>query len=516
VLATAVAVLAGTLLVATLMGGEFMPKLEEGNLWLRATLPVDISLEASSQLAEEIRQTLRSFPVVTHVVSQLGRPDDGSDVTTFNNIEFFVQLRPEGEWPGGLSKPHLVQQMESKLSRFPGVTFGFSQNIEDNVEEAMSGIKGENSLKLSGEDIDVLAQEAGRIRDVMARVPGIRDLAVFQETGQPELLVAIDRRASARYGLAAADVDAVVQAAVGGQATTQILQGDRRFDFTVRYVSPYRANADAIRNILLPTPDGGRVPLGQVAHVDLQQGAFMIYRENGQRYIPIKFSVRGRDLAATIQDAQARLQSAIHLPSGYYYEWAGEYESLRQEERRLAVVIPVSLLVILGLLYTLFNSWRDALMVLAVLPFGAIGGVLSLLVTGTPFSISAAVGFTSALGVGTLGGCVFLSGIRRMERLTPGELGDWSPAARTLEAVEQGALLEMRPVVMACLAAGLGLLPAALATGIGSQAQRPLARVVVGAMLTTALAILLLIPIFASYESETRRKPARESAGPSA
>jgi len=514
VLATAVAVLAGTLLVATLMGGEFMPKLEEGNLWLRATLPVDISLEASSQLAEEIRQTLRSFPVVTHVVSQLGRPDDGSDVTTFNNIEFFVQLRPEGEWPGGLSKPHLVQQMESKLSRFPGVTFGFSQNIEDNVEEAMSGIKGENSLKLSGEDIDVLAQEAGRIRDVMARVPGIRDLAVFQETGQPELLVAIDRRASARYGLAAADVDAVVQAAVGGQATTQILQGDRRFDFTVRYVSPYRANADAIRNILLPTPDGGRVPLGQVAHVDLQQGAFMIYRENGQRYIPIKFSVRGRDLAATIQDAQARLQSAIHLPSGYYYEWAGEYESLRQEERRLAVVIPVSLLVILGLLYTLFNSWRDALMVLAVLPFGAIGGVLSLLVTGTPFSISAAVGFTSALGVGTLGGCVFLSGIRRMERLTPGELGDWSPAARTLEAVEQGALLEMRPVVMACLAAGLGLLPAALATGIGSQAQRPLARVVVGAMLTTALAILLLIPIFASYESETRRKPARESAGP--
>ena len=514
VLATAVAVLAGTLLVATLMGGEFMPKLEEGNLWLRATLPVDISLEASSQLAEEIRQTLRSFPVVTHVVSQLGRPDDGSDVTTFNNIEFFVQLQPEGEWPGGLSKPHLVQQMESKLSRFPGVTFGFSQNIEDNVEEAMSGIKGENSLKLSGEDIDVLAQEAGRIRDVMARVPGIRDLAVFQETGQPELLVAIDRRASARYGLAAADVDAVVQAAVGGQATTQILQGDRRFDFTVRYVSPYRANADAIRNILLPTPDGGRVPLGQVAHVDLQQGAFMIYRENGQRYIPIKFSVRGRDLAATIQDAQARLQSAIHLPSGYYYEWAGEYESLRQEERRLAVVIPVSLLVILGLLYTLFNSWRDALMVLAVLPFGAIGGVLSLLVTGTPFSISAAVGFTSALGVGTLGGCVFLSGIRRMERLTPGELGDWSPAARTLEAVEQGALLEMRPVVMACLAAGLGLLPAALATGIGSQAQRPLARVVVGAMLTTALAILLLIPIFASYESETRRKPARESAGP--
>ncbi len=503
VLATATGALVITLFLLRLTGGEFMPKLEEGNLWVRATLPVDISFEASSRLAEDVRQTLRSFPVVTHVVSQLGRPDDGTDVTTFNNIEFLVQLEPAGDWPRGLTKPKLVQQMDSRLSRFPGVTFGFSQNIEDNVEEAMSGVKGENSLKLSGDDIEVLAQKAAEIRDVMARVPGVRDLAVLQETGQPQLLVSIDRPASARYGLAAADVNAAVQAAVGGQATTQVLQGDRRFDFTVRYTEPYRANPEAIRNILLPTPEGGRVPLGQVAHVELKPGAFMIYRENGQRYIPLKFSVRGRDLAATIEDAQARLQGLIHLPAGYYYEWAGEYESLQQEERRLAVVIPVSLLVILGLLYTLFNSWRDALMVLGVLPFGAIGGVLSLLVTGTPFSISAAVGFASALGVGTLGGCVFLSGIRRVERTAPRALGEWSPAARALEAVQQGALLELRPILMACLAAGLGLLPAAISTGIGAQAQRPLARVVVGAMITTALAILVLIPIFATFEHGT-------------
>jgi cobalt-zinc-cadmium resistance protein CzcA len=500
VLATAGGALVLTVFLLRLTGGEFMPKLEEGNLWLRATLPVDMSFEASSRLAEEVRQTLRGFPVVTHVVSQLGRPDDGTDVTTFNNIEFLVQLEPAGDWPRGLTKPKLVQQMESRLSRFPGVTFGFSQNIEDNVEEAMSGVKGENSLKLSGDDIDVLAQQAAAMRDVLAGVPGVRDLAVLQETGQPQLLVSIDRPASARYGLAAADVNAAVQAAVGGQATTQVLQGDRRFDFTVRYTQSYRANPEAIRNILLPTPEGGRVPLGQVAHVELKPGAFMIYRENGQRYIPLKFSVRGRDLAATIQDAQARLQAAIHLPTGYYYEWAGEYESLQQEERRLAVVIPVSLLIILGLLYTLFNSWRDALMVLAVLPFGAIGGVLSLLITGTPFSISAAVGFASALGVGTLGGCVFLSGIRRVERTTPRALGEWSPAARALEAVQQGALMELRPILMACLAAGLGLLPAAISTGIGAQAQRPLARVVVGAMITTALAILVLIPIFATFE----------------
>jgi cobalt-zinc-cadmium resistance protein CzcA len=511
VLGAAGGALAVTLLLTKLVGGEFMPKLEEGNLWVRATLPVDISFETSSTLADGIRQVLRSFPVVTHVVSQMGRPDDGTDVTTFNNIEFLVQLEPERDWPRGLTKPRLVQEMERPLSRFPGVTFGFSQNIEDNVEEAMSGVKGENSLKLSGDDIDQLAQKASEIRGVMAEVPGIRDLAVFQETGQPQLLVSIEREAGARYGLAAADVDAAVQAAIGGQATTQILQGDRRFDFTVRYAAPYRADPNAIRNILLTTPDGSRVPLGQVARVDLQQGAFMIYRENGQRYIPIKFSVRGRDLAATMRDAQARLRASVHLPPGYYYEWAGEYESLQREERRLAVVIPVSLLVILALLYTLFNSWSDAFIVLAILPFGAMGGVVSLLITGTPFSISAAVGFTSALGVGTLGGCVFLSGIRRVERSTTGPLGERTRTARVLEAIQEGALLEMRPILMACLAAGLGLLPAAISSGIGAQAQQPLARVVVGAMITTALAILFLVPIFASLSN---RAPSPGSANP--
>ncbi len=498
----AVAILGLTLVAMKLVGGEFMPKLEEGNLWVRATLPVDISFEASSQLADEIRRILKASPVVTHVVSQLGRPDDGTDVTTFNNIEFFVQLRPEGRWPRGLTKTKLIGQFSDTLSRFPGIAFGFSQNIEDNVEEAMSGVKGENSLKLFGDDIDVLARKASEIRDAMQRVPGIQDLAILQETGQPELVVSIDRAASARYGLAAADVDAAVQAAIGGQATTQILQGDRRFDFTVRYAPPYRTTPEAVRNILLPTPDGTRVPLGQVARVEVKQGAFMIYRENGRRYVPIKFSVRGRDLASTIHDAQARLEAAVQLSPGYYYEWAGEYESLRAEQRRLAVVIPISLLIILGLLYTLFNSWRDALIVLATLPFGAIGGVVSLLVTGTPFSISAAVGFTSAIGVGTLGGCVFLSGIRRLTR--PVQHAPARQQPDPVELIRRGALAEMRPVLMACLAAGLGLLPAAISHGIGVQAQQPLARVVVGAMITTAVSILILMPVFASFASQAR------------
>jgi cobalt-zinc-cadmium resistance protein CzcA len=337
----------------------------------------------------------------------------------------------------------------------------------------------------------------------MARVPGIQDLAIFQEIGHPELVVSIDREARARYGLASADVNAAVQAAVGGQAATQILLGDRRFDFVVRYAAPYRGNPEAIRNILLPTSDGARVPLGQVARVELKQGAFMIYRENGERYIPVKFSVRGRDLASTMRDVQERLSRSVRLPPGYHYEWAGEYDSLQKELRRLAVVIPVTLLMIFGLLYALFNSWRDAVIVLACLPFGAIGGVVSLWLTGTPFSISAAVGFASALGVGTLGGCVFLSGIRRAARTAVEEPGS-SQVAATFEIIRRGALLGMRPILMSCLAAGLGLLPAAISTGIGVQAQQPLARVVVGAMITTALAILVLIPIFASVQPAAR------------
>jgi cobalt-zinc-cadmium resistance protein CzcA len=507
VLGIAVASLAVTLALLPSLGREFMPKLEEGNLWVRATLPVDISFESSARLADEIRDVLRSFPVVTHVISQMGRPDDGTDVTTFNNIEFFVQLKPEDQWPHGLSKPDLIRQMDAQLGKFPGVTFGFSQNIEDNVEEAMSGVKGENSLKLFGDDIDILAEKAAQIRDVMAKVPGITDLGIFQETGQPELTVAIDRRASARYGLGAADVNTAVQAAIGGQATTQILEGDRRFDFVVRYEPRYRADPEAIRNILLPTPDGGRVPLGQVAQVEIRRGAFMIYRENGQRYIPVKFSIRGRDLASTIEDAQNRIATRIQLPPGYHYEWAGEYDSLRKEERRLAVVIPISLIMILALLYALFNSWRSASIVLGTLPFGAVGGVLSLLMTGTPFSISAAVGFTSALGVGTLGGSVFLSGIRRAGRESPLSTPDQRSGSEDSDgrssrfrAIQHGALLEMRPILMACLAAGLGLLPAAISTGIGAQAQQPLARVVVGAMITTPLAILFLIPTLASLD----------------
>jgi heavy metal efflux system protein len=498
-LATAGIVLAATLVIGIFyLGGEFMPKLEEGNLWVRATLPQDASYETGAKMAHDFREILLSFPVVTQVVSQMGRPDDGTDVTTFNNIEFMVSLKNPGEWPRGLTKDKLIAQMDEQLEKYPGIDFNFSQNIQDNVEEAMSGVKGENSLKLFGDDIDTLVEKAGEIRDIMAGVPGVADLGVFQESGQPELLVSINRAASARYGLMASDVDTAVQAAIGGIAATQILEGDRRFDFVIRYQPQFRETPEAIRNILLPTPDGNNVPLGQVADVSLREGAFMIYRENGRRFIPIKFSVRDRDLAGTIQDVQGRLAKQVHLPEGYHLEWAGEYESLKQEQRRLAIIIPISLLIILALLYMAFNSFRHAMLVLTILPFGVIGGILSLLLTHTPFSISAAVGFASVIGVCTLGGVVLVSGIRRKE----------TGSRSMLATIEHGSLAEMRPVLMACAAAGLGLLPAAVSTGIGVQAQQPLARVVVGGMVTSPLAILFLIPLLASYWLPSEMPPA--------
>jgi cobalt-zinc-cadmium resistance protein CzcA len=471
-----------------LVGGEFMPKLEEGNLWIRSTLPQDVSFDYSVKLADEMRGVLGSFPEVQQVVSQAGRPDDGTDTTTFNNIEFEVDLKPQSEWRTGRTKDDLIDAMNKALSRYPGVAFNFSQNIQDNVEEAMSGVKGENSLKLFGDDIEVLAQTAKKIMDVMSKVPGITDLAVFKETGQPNLVISIDRAAAGRYGLMAADINAAVQAAIGGSAVTQILEGDRRFDFVVRYQPQYRQNIEEMKNILLPTADGSRVPLGQVASIGFREGAFMIYRENGRRYIPIKFSVRGRDLAGTIADVQSQLSRSIRLPQGYHYEWAGEYDSLRKEQQRLAIIIPITVGIILGLLYVSFNSLRDALAVMSVLPFGIAGGVLALLISRTPFSISAAVGFASVIGVATLGGLVFVAGIRRAEAHEHG----------IQHSIIRASCGEMRAVLMACLAAGLGLLPAAVSHGIGVQAQQPLARVVVGGMFTTTFAILILVPVFAS------------------
>jgi cobalt-zinc-cadmium resistance protein CzcA len=486
------------------LGGEFMPALEEGNLWVRATMPVDISFDQAERLTSEIRGLFRQSPEVETVVSQLGRPDDGTDPTSFFNGEFLANLKPKSEWRPGLTKDGLIEEIEGRLKSIPGVIFNFSQVIQDNVEEAMSGVKGENSIKLFGPDLKTMEAKAVEIEAVMRNIQGVKDLGIFRLIGQPNLLIQVDREASARYGLRVSDVNAVVQAAVGGQAVTQVYEGEKLFDLVVRFLPEYRQDVESIGNILVSTPDGARIPLKQVAGITTQTGAFIIYRENNERYIPIKFSVRDRDLQSTVEEAQVKLDGRVTLPERYRMEWAGQYDQLKDEQKRLAKIIPVSLVMILILLYMTFDSLKNAVLVLAAVPFALVGGVLSLVATQTNFSISAAVGVISTLGVAILGGVLLISRIEEFRRAGLG----------LREAVLRGADVQMRPILMATLGAAIGLLPASLATGIGSQTQKPLARVVVGGMLTAAFLILVVLPVL--YELVHQRLADRdeEQSGP--
>lgn len=506
VIVLTVAILLGTVAALKVVGGEFMPALEEGNLWVRVRLPIDISFEEAARLATEMRGMFKQAPEVTTVASQLGRPDDGTDPESFFNVEFFVNLKSQREWRRGLTKEALIEEMEGRLKVIPGISYNFSQLIQDAVEEAMSGVKSENSVKLFGNDLKVLEAKAREIEQVMNAVPGVKDLSVMKALGQPNLIVHIDRDACARYGVRAADVNAMVEAAVGGKAVTEIIEGDRRFDLVIRYLPEYRQDADSIGAIQVRTLEGARIPLKQLAEIKRQIGAFMIYRQNNERYIPIMFTVRGRDLAGTVEAAQRSIAERVTLPDRYHFEWAGHYDQLKDEQARLAKIIPITLLIILFLLYTTFGSFADAFLVLSGVPFALVGGVLALAVTRTPFSISAAVGVISTLGVTILGGVLLVSSIRELR----------ATGLSIREAVQKGAEHQLRPILMATLSAAIGLLPAAIATGIGSQAQKPLARVVVGGMLTAAILILVVLPVL--YEMVHRRsivngKPASVERG---
>lgn len=474
------------LVVAAFLGGEFMPALEEGNLWVRATMPVDISFEQANQIVEDVRRVFRQFPEVDGVVSQLGRPDDGTDPTSFFNAEFLVNLKPRSTWRTELhDKDALIEDIERTLHAIPGVAFNFSQVIQDNVQEAMSGVKGENSVKLFGSDLKTLEEKAVEIERVLSQVRGVKDLGIFRLMGQPNLLIQVDRQASARYGLRVSDVNAFVQAAIGGQAVTQVYEGEKLFDLVVRFLPEYRQDVESIGNILVNTPDEARIPLKQLASVSVQTGAFVIYRENNERYIPIKFSVRGRDLESTVKEAQNQIAKSVVLPERYRIEWHGEYDQLQDEKKRLAVIVPLSLLIVLLMAYLAVQSLKDAVLVLSAVPFALIGGVISLFVTGTDFSISAAVGFISLFGVAIQGALILIVRIRDLER----------EGHSLQEAIMKSAEARMRPVLMTSLAAAIGLLPAAVATGIGAQSQQPLARVVIGGMLTSAALILIVLPV---------------------
>ncbi|HTW88406.1 MAG TPA: CusA/CzcA family heavy metal efflux RND transporter [Candidatus Binataceae bacterium] len=468
------------------LGGEFIPKLEEGNIWARATMPTTISLEHAVTLSNRMRSDFMSFPEVTTVVSQLGRPDDGTETTGFFNCEFSVDLKPQSQWRHGLTKLELVDQIDRKLTtEFPGVSFGFSQNIEDNIDEAMSGVKGTNSVKVFGGDLATDERIANELMEVMNRVPGIVDTAVYRSLGQPNLMITPDRAICARYGLNVGDVNTVVQAAIGGQAITQVLEGDRRFDLTVRWQKPYRTSLETIRSIRVPTPDAGSIPLGEIADIKVAEGASFIYREELERFVPVRFAVRGRSLKDAVLDAQREVARSVKLPEGVHLEWAGEYGELEAANRRLEIVVPLALLLIAGVLFSATTSFVDTLIIMAQIPVACLGGVLALIITGTPFSVSAAVGFISIFGIAVMDGILLSFYIRQL----------WQEGHPFVEAIIMGSDRRLRATMMTDLVDALGLLPAALSTRIGAQTQRPLAIVVIGGALSILVLTRLLQPV---------------------
>ncbi|WP_421854466.1 efflux RND transporter permease subunit [Novosphingobium sp.] len=474
------------------LGIEFLPHLEEGNLYIRASLPPSISLEAGQPVVNAIRRDLARYPEIEAVLSAHGRPDDGTDATGFFNAEYFVPLKPAGEWPSGMTKEKLVEDMSRELgSRYPGVDFSFSQIIEDNVEEAASGVKGANSIKLYGPDLATLEKTADAIKAEMAKVKGIADLGVFQSLGQPTVRIEVDLARASRYGLTPDDINQTVAAAIGGSSTAQLYEPgtDRHFPIVVRLRADQRSSLEAIRQITVgaPSPDGKgliQVPLSEVANIHLTTGASFIYREHQERYIPIKFSVRGRDLGSVVAEAKARIKAHVTIPPGYHLEWAGELDNLQNAIARLEIVVPISLILILILLYANFGSIRDTLLAFSAIPMAIVGGVLALALTGTAFSISAAIGFVALFGIAVMDGILIVTTFNQVV----------DDGATRHVAVRRATSNAMRPVLMTCLVAAIGLLPAALSNGIGSQVQKPLALVVVGGMALAPLLILLVLP----------------------
>lgn len=475
------------------LGSEFLPTLEEGNLWIRASMPPTLSLEAGMPLVKRMREILLRHPEVITVVSQHGRPDNGSDAAGFFNAEFFVPLKPFDKWPAGLTKEKLVDELQAEFSsEFVGINFNFSQYIQDNVEEGLSGVKGANSIKIVGPDLATLEQIAKAAMAEMAKVPGITDLGAFWVLGQPNLNIKVDRERAARYGLNVSDANNVVQAALGGTVATTLLEADRQFGVVVRLAPKYRSDIEEVHNIKVGIQTSARnayIPLSDFASITLDTGASYIFRERNQRFVPIKFSVRGRDLAGAVEEAQQRISQNVKLPTGYHIDWAGEFEWLQQAKRRLAIILPITFVLIMVLLYGLFNSFRNSLLALLGLPFAIGGGIFGLYVFGLNFSISAAIGFVSLFGVSVMSGILIIHGYYRVAG------NGVAPADAMFRAVDQ----QMRPILMMTLSACIGLLPAALSTGIGSQVQRPLATVIVGGMLIGPVMLLVIVPALQSY-----------------
>jgi cobalt-zinc-cadmium resistance protein CzcA len=479
-------ILAIYLTVSGTIGSEFLPHLDEGSLWVRGTLAPSTGPSEGIRLANQARILLCSFPEATECTSQVGRPDDGTDTTGFFNTEYYVGLKPKEDWRPAFhqNKDEVIAAMNSELAKIPGVIWNFSQPIADNMEEAVSGVKGQLATKIYGDDLGVLEQKADQIVDIMRGVRGIEDLGVFRVLGQPNLNVTVDRRQAARYQINVADVQDAIQTAVGGNALTQVLQGEARYDLVMRYLPQYRDTKEAIETIRLLSPTGERVSLAQLCRIEERDGASEIYREGNQRYIAVKYSVRERDLGSAVEESIKKVSAHVQLPRGYHIDWEGEYESEKRAEERLLVIVPLTVLLIFIILYTMFRSFKWAILILVNVMLARIGGLLALMVTHTNFSVSSGVGFLALFGVSVQTGVIMLEYINQRR----------ARGASIEESAIEGAVLRLRPIMMTMLVATLGLLPAALSHDIGSDSQRPFAIVIVGGLISDLAMSIFLLP----------------------
>jgi len=483
---TSTILLAGSLLLIPRIGAEFMPQLDEGALWVRATMPYTISYDESAKITPQIRQVLKSFPEVTTVASELARPDDGTDSTGFFNVEFYVGLKPYSEWTGSYrTKSKLIEAINAKLQQFPGIIFNYTQPAEDAVDEAESGLKSALAVKVFGSDLDVLEQKGKAIKKILEQVRGIKDVTLVKELGQPSLDIKINRAMIARYGVNVADINALITTAIGGDVATQVQQGEKQFDLVVRLERQYRDNPEEIANILVPTPGGQQMPLKEFADIRVMNGASFIYRQDNSRYIGVQFSVAGRDLAGAVEDAIQQVKQQVSLPEGYRTDWGGEYTEYTESRTQMNVILPLTLCLIFLLLFALYSNLKfPFITVLGVVLSAPVGGLVALWLTGTPFSVSSGIGFLALFGVSVQTAVVYISYVNEL-RLKGTNLA---------EAIREGAILRLRPIMMTALVAALGLLPAALATGVGTDTQRPFALVIVSGLFTRLLISIFLMP----------------------
>lgn len=474
----ALLIFGATLLLVPFIGGEFMPHLDEGALWVRATMPYTISFEEASRIGPQIRAILMSYPQVTVVGSELGRPDDGTDPTGFFNCEFYVGLKPykDKAWAGDINtKPKLIESINQKLSAFPGIIFNYTQPAEDAVDEALTGLKSSLAVKIYGDDLTVLQDKAIQIKNTLSKVPGFTDLTVVRELGQPSLLIDVDRDKIARYGINVADVEAVISAAVGGQAVTQVIQGEKLFDLVVRMQPQFRSSAHEIGELLVGTPDGKQIPLGQLANIRVGNGASLIYRENNSRYIGVQYSIEGRDLERAVHDGKKAVDQAVTLPQGYKLTWGGDYSLLLEAKAQLSVIGPIAVVIIFMIMFALYGNFKFPVTIaLGVIITEPVGALIALKLTHTPFSVSSVLGLLALLGVSVETAVILVSYINKLRQ----EGMDIRTATR------EASLLRLRPIMMTALVACLGLLPAALATGIGSDTQKPFAIVIVAGLIS--------------------------------